>query len=96
MLAESRGQNLSMSKALGDINQTQNTSDGVEIVFTTKNYNLLGGLSQLMHTAKQDNTYQVKALLGKGLNLNTNGTHVAFVGGTGVLVFVDLVALLIR
>lgn len=34
--------------------------------------------------------------MGKGLGLTKFGTHVAFVGGTGVLGFMDLVALLIK
>ena len=34
--------------------------------------------------------------MGKGLGLQKDGIHVAFVGGTGVLTFMDLVALLIR
>ncbi len=34
--------------------------------------------------------------MGKGLGLKQDGTHVAFVGGTGVLVFMDLVAYLLR
>ena len=38
----------------------------------------------------------MKGLLGKGLGLKNEGTHVAFVGGTGVLVFMDLVALMLR
>jgi hypothetical protein len=49
-----------------------------------------------MHTAPETEVYQVKALLGKGLNLQSEGVHVAFTGGTGVLVFMDLVALMIR
>jgi hypothetical protein len=40
--------------------------------------------------------YEVKGLLGKGLGLKKEGTHVAFVGGTGVLVFMDLIALILR
>ena len=40
--------------------------------------------------------YQVKALLGKGLGIHQEGNHVAFVAGTGILVFIDLVAFLIR
>jgi hypothetical protein len=48
-----------------------------------------------MHTSPND-IYQVKALLGKGLGLKKEGTHVAFVGGTGVLVFMDLIALMLR
>lgn len=34
--------------------------------------------------------------MGKGLGLSKEGTHMAFVGGTGILVFIDLIALLIR
>lgn len=33
--------------------------------------------------------------MGKGLQIESQGTHVAFAAGTGVLVFVDLVAHLI-
>ena len=40
-----------------------------EIVFTAKNYNIVGGLSQILHTAGNNERYEVKALLGKGLNL---------------------------
>jgi hypothetical protein len=31
-----------------------------------------------------------------GLGLSKYGTHIAFVGGTGILAFIDLIALLIR
>lgn len=34
--------------------------------------------------------------MGKGLGIKEQGHYVAFVAGTGVLVFVDLVAFLIR
>jgi hypothetical protein len=34
--------------------------------------------------------------MGKGLGLQNDGLYVAFVGGTGVLVFADLIALMIR
>lgn len=67
-----------------------------EIIFTAKNYNIVGGLSRILHTAATTERYQMKALLGKGLNLQSEGVHVAFAGGTGVLVFMDLVALLLR
>lgn len=33
--------------------------------------------------------------MGMGLSLNTNGHNVVFVGGTGILVFLDIVAKLI-
>ena len=34
--------------------------------------------------------------MGKGLGIHSKGIHVAFAAGTGVLVFIDLVAHLIR
>ena len=34
--------------------------------------------------------------MGKGLNLNKDGSYVAFVAGTGILVFVDLIAMILR
>jgi hypothetical protein len=70
--------------------------DNRELVFTAKNYAIVGGLSQCLHTSAPTEVFQVKALLGKGLNLQREGVHAAFTGGTGVLVFMDLVALLLR
>jgi len=34
--------------------------------------------------------------MGKGLALQKEGTHIAFAAGTGILVFIDLVAFLLR
>lgn len=34
--------------------------------------------------------------MGKGLGLTKYGSHLAFAAGTGVLVFLDLIALMIR
>jgi hypothetical protein len=34
--------------------------------------------------------------MGKGLDIKPEGTHIAFSAGTGCLVFIDLVAHLIR
>ena len=34
--------------------------------------------------------------MGKGLDIQSTGTHIAFTAGTGCLVFLDLVAHLIR
>lgn len=34
--------------------------------------------------------------MGKGLDIQKGGVHIAFTAGTGILVFVDLVAHLIR
>ena len=45
-------------------------------------------------TLTQNDTFLVKGPMGKGLGLSreTKGTHVAFAAGTGILVFVDLIA----
>lgn len=65
-------------------------------MITCKNYNLIGGMSHNLHNELEGEQFQVKALLGKGLDLQRNMTYAAFVGGTGVLVFMDLIALLLR
>mmetsp|Transcript_22999 Transcript_22999/g.28540 ORF Transcript_22999/g.28540 Transcript_22999/m.28540 type:complete len:275 (-) Transcript_22999:119-943(-) len=42
-----------------------------------------------------DNAYYIKGPMGKGLQLQSTGVHVAFCAGTGALVFLDLVASLL-
>ena len=64
-------------------------------MLTVKNYNVRGGISYQMHTDNNDD-YYVKCLMGMGLGLSPDGTHIAFTAGTGILVFVDLIALMIR
>jgi hypothetical protein len=72
------------------------------IRLTIKNYQMAKGLSTMIHgTAitelKQnkpnpDDTYFIKGPMGRGLHIQPTGLHVAFCAGTGVLVFLDLVA----
>ena len=69
---------------------------GQEIVFTVKNYKTLTGLSHRLHLENHKDLFQIKALMGKGLGIQRSGTHVAFLAGTGILIFIDLVAFLIR
>lgn len=40
--------------------------------------------------------YKITGPLGKGLNVKPSGVHIAFSAGTGALVYIDLVAYLIR
>lgn len=68
---------------------------GSEVVFTLKNYHAPKGFSNRI-TNFQNDLFQVKCMMGKNLGLNATGTHVAFVGGTGILVFSDLIAYMIR
>ena len=49
-----------------------------------------------MHGLNPGDKYIVKGPLGKGLELHREGVHLAFTAGTGCLVFLDLVAHLIR
>lgn len=67
-----------------------------EIVFVCKKYATEGGLSHFLHTSSNP-LGQIKAILGKGLGIREEGgTHLAFTAGTGVLPFMDLVALMLR
>ena len=50
----------------------------------------------MLHESDKRESFQIKGLMGKGLGLQKSGTHVAFTAGTGCLVFIDLVALLLR
>ena len=77
------------------------TKEVNSINLTIKNYNLKSGLSHRFfndNTAEADahhkQVYQIMGPIGKGLGLTTKseGTFLAFSAGTGVLVFIDLVA----
>ena len=73
------------------------------LCLTMKNYNHSNGLSAYVynsiHNHNQDATnkekFEIKGPLGAGLELQPTGTYVGFAAGTGVLVFLDLVAHLI-
>ena len=68
------------------------------LTFTVKNYTMPKGLSNLLHTSDSSNSFFIRGPLGCGLKLHaaSSGTHVAFTAGTGALVFLDLVAYLLR
>lgn len=70
------------------------SEDGNQIYLTIKNYKQSSGLSVRFHEHEGE-TFEVKGPMGKGLEPSQNGLHIAFAAGTGVLVFVDLVAHLI-
>jgi NAD(P)H-flavin reductase len=50
----------------------------------------------MIHSLNPGEKYMIKGPLGKGLELQKEGVHMAFTAGTGCLVFLDLVAHLIR
>lgn len=65
--------------------------------FTAKNYKIEGGLSVRLNESDLASTkYAIQGPMGRGLDIQKEGTHIAFSAGTGILVFVDLVAHLIR
>ena len=70
--------------------------DTSEITITCKNYKFKNGLSTQLHTENEHDTYHVEGPMGKGLQVHPNGVHIAFTAGTGVIVFLDLVAHLAR
>lgn len=59
---------------------------------TVKDYKR--GLSKTLHSG--GTRFEVQGPMGKGLGFKREGVHVAFTAGTGCLVFVDLVAHLLR
>ena len=62
--------------------------------FTIKNYNQILGLSSTFYNNYYGNKqFEVAGPFGKGLGPDSEGIHVAFAAGTGVLTFMDLVAL---
>lgn len=67
-----------------------------DIIVSIKNYNQPKGLSKAIHEATPDEVFTIQGPLGKGLGIQPSGVHIAFTAGTGILVFVDLVAHLIR
>lgn len=69
-----------------------------QLCLTIKNYNNPYGISQqFSHVLLQEQAYEIKGPMGKGLGLtpSSTGVHMAFSAGTGLLVFIDLVARLL-
>lgn len=55
------------------------------------------GFGQARHHDEEVETFYIKGPMGRGLELDDSGVHVAFAAGTGALVFLDLVThLLLR
>ena len=63
---------------------------------TIKNYVGRRGLSEhIFNNIRYQEQVEVKGPLGTGLQIQNNGTHVAFAAGTGILPFLDLIGHLI-
>jgi len=73
-------------------------NENTESIFLTiKNYKNINGLSMFIHDEiiRKQHVFKIKGPLGLGLNISKNGKHIAFAAGTGILVFIDLIAHLI-
>ena len=69
----------------------------IEVCVAIKNYKKPLGFSSKVHSdSEKESIYEIKGPMGKGINLKKYGTQVAFTAGTGILVFIDLVAYLVR
>ena len=79
-----------------NLNTTLSNLHDQTFCVTIKNYQIPGGLSQRVFQDDPSAVYEVMGPMGKGLDIQPDGTHIAFTAGTGILVFVDLVAHLIR
>ena len=66
-----------------------------EITLCIKNYKV-GGLSNAIHTRHQQSIFNVSGPMGRPLNIQLHRVNVAFVAGTGVLPFMDLVGFIAR
>lgn len=72
-------------------NESLDSEDKSSMLFVIKNYNAPEGLSQKFFTFPNDD-FEVRGPMGKALNPQKAGLHMAFAGGTGILPFMDLVA----
>ena len=62
-----------------------------------KNYKKAKGLSHFLteDLLNKEHIYNIQGPMGTGIDMHRKGRHIAFSGGTGVLVFIDMVAHLI-
>ena len=60
--------------------------------FTVKNYKKPFGVSMKFYEDRINLKLEVSGPFGKGLQVESEGIHIAFAAGTGVLTFMDLVA----
>lgn len=75
--------------------QVMNDNNTLNLCLTIKNYSTNKGLSNHIHDTVGRGKVGIQGPLGSGLAIKARGRHVAFAAGTGILVFIDLVAHLI-
>ena len=74
-----------------------NDCDGDSVYVTAKDYKSKNGVVTQMNNVLNegkgtDTLWFVKGPMGMGLSVDPNGHNIAFCGGTGILVFLDIVA----
>ena len=93
---------LSSESLNSELQEFPNFSEKGDVALTLKNYPQFEGLSNKIHIhatqmkRKNDSIYKISGPMGLGLGVKTEGVHIAFAAGTGVLAFMDLVALIVR
>lgn len=91
-----------------ELAETREMPDGLEklldstatkgIYITAKNYKSKTGVATRLHEVGnlfENSNFVVKGPMGKGCNIKPTGVHVVFTAGTGILVYLDIVARLI-
>ena len=75
------------------------SNDQESVFLTCKDYKTKNGVASQLHNQSlekdQANDWFVKGPMGMGLGLNPNGHNIVFTGGTGILVFLDVLAMMI-
>lgn len=77
------------------VKQILTTDDKSDLSLTIKNYNVMKGLAtRISNPLNETFQFEIRGPMGKGLGLTHEsvGDHYAFAAGTGILVFIDLVA----
>lgn len=80
---------------LGDNTDLFSSKDQNSVYLTSKTYKSQKGVATKLHAKTGSDRFMIKGPMGKGCNITPSGAHVAFGAGTGVLVYLDVVARLI-
>jgi len=81
--------------SLEDLPSVVNEDEQTGIYLTAKNYMSATGVATKLNNVEVEKDYFIKGPMGKGCNFSKEGAHVAFAAGTGVLVYLDIVARLV-
>lgn len=68
------------------------SSDQDFMCLTAKDYHTEKGVASQLFNSKDGDNFYIKGPMGAGLYLDPYGLNIVFVGGTGVLVVLDIVA----